>query len=494
MTGNYLQLLSYCISMPYAGEDNQIILEMITTMEDHVISDTNFIKNESYERFFQIAKPFTILRSKHNLHKAKSLVDSDLELLISTLSWIKKKSSSDLKSFIISSVILSCLSDHSLEFNEIISNVFINRDKSISDRILNVIEKFKLTMRVPDNAPLYEKDAIKKYLNAEKKNSYSKMANYLNMVERGCGVSCPFIFKYATLYVIKNDFQHFLIILDKKINLLEINMLLKSLSLAQLIQAVKMTKSKLVYFELTRLIFSDDRSMKLSDKEKSDLAESICIFLKENEECKSEFLNFFFKYPTRYSSLMEVTGQAVTKYGKNLLCDIVEIFPMNLLCKEFDLLLSGMLAGLNSSDHHDFLKIIFKKWLSFYNSKSLNPYGPSLSVTSIADGARHYFLYMSADEYFEFLCDRVDNLSSIEETWYSTKINFLTFIEKELSQFTVAAFAYPDKKLIPPEQKIQNKIKYLFTDFSYKYQFDLTRNQIQTLNQIRSFFPWVKNP
>lgn len=306
------------------------------------------------------------------------------------------------------------------------------------------------------------------------------------------GLPRPFILKYAILYVIKNDFKRFLIVLDKKTSLLEINILLNSLLLTQLVQIAKMTKSKLVYFELTRLIFSNDRSTKFSNREKSDLAESICIFLKESEEYKSEFLNFFFKYPPRYSSLMEVTGQAVTKYGKDLLCDIVKIFPMNLLCKDqFDLLLQGMLDGLDSSDHHDFLKIIFKEWLSFYNSTHLDPYEPSLNITSMSEGVCRHFLYINSDEYFKFLCERVDRLNSIEETWYSTKTEFLALVEKELSQFAVATFAYDNKKFIPPAQEIQNKIKYLFTDFSYKYQLDFTKNQKQMLNQIRPFFPWV---
>ncbi|MDE0119474.1 MAG: hypothetical protein OXM55_05650 [Bdellovibrionales bacterium] len=494
MNESYLQLLSYCMDMPYTGENNQVILEMITAIDNHIISDTNFLENKNYERLFQIATPFAILRSKYSLHKTKSPIDSDLKLLISTLSWIKKRSSSNLKSFIISSVILSCLSDHSLEFNEIVSDVFVNKDKSILDRILNIIEKFKLTMGVPDNAPLYEKDNVQRYLDAKKKGVYSSMANYLQKAEKGSGLPRPSILKYAILYVIKNDFKRFLIVLDKRNSLLEINILLNSLSLAQLVQIAKMTKSKLVYFELTRLIFSNDRSTKLSDKEKSDLAESICIFLKENEECKSEFLNFFFKYPPRYSSLMEVTGQAVTKYGKGLLCDIVKIFPMNLLCKDqLDLLLKGMLDGLDSSARHDFLRVIFKEWLSFYNSKSLNPNGLSLSITSMADGVCRYFSHISSEAYFKFLCERIDCLSSIEETWYSIKIDFLIIIEKELSQFAVAAFAYDNKKFIPPAKKIQNKIKYLFTDFSYKYQFDLTKNQKQMLNQIRPFFHWVNS-
>lgn len=495
MDNSYLQLLSRCMNMPYTSEDNQIILEMITTIDDHHISSISFIENESCERLFQIAKPFTVLKSKYSLHQANSPADSDLELLASTLSWIKTKASADLKSFIISSVILSRLSNQSLEFNEIVSNLFINGNKNLLSHMLNITEKFKFAMGVPDNAPLYEKAAVKNYLEAEKKNSYSKMVNYLNMVEKGRGVSCPFIIKYATLYIIKNDFQSFQIILDKKIGLIEINMLLKLLSFSQLVQLAKMTKSKLVYLELTRLIFSNDHSTTLSNKEKSDLAESICHFLKNNEECKSEFLSFFFKYPPSYSSLMEITGQAVAKYGKDLLYDIVKTFPMNLLYKnQFNLLLNDMLDGLGSSNHHNFLRIIFEEWLFFYSSKSIDPHEPSLNVTSMADGVCRYFAHMESNEYFKFLCEKIDNLNAVGKTWHSTKSDLLALIEKELSQFIIAASAYPDREFILPEQEIQNKIKGFFSDFSYKYQFALIGNRIQTLDQISSVFSWVDHP
>ena len=488
MSNSYLQLLSHCISEPYTGEDNQIVSEMMIAIGDHEISNISLIENKSYKKLFQIAEPFTILRSKYNSHQASPPVASDLKLLISTLTWVKRRTSSDLKSFIVSSVILSCLSDKSLEFNEIISNLFINGNKNLLDYMLNITEKFKFAINTP------EKDAVKKYLEAEQKNSYFRMVDFLNMVERGRGVSCPFIIKYAILYVIKNDFQSFQTILDKKIGLLEINVLLRLLPFLQLVQLAKMTTSKLVYFELTRLMFSNDRSTTLSNKEKSDLAESICNFLKNNEECKSEFLKFFFKYPSRYSSLMKVIGQVVTKYGKDLLSDIVKIFPMNLSYKDqFNLLLNDMLDGLNLSDHHDFLRIIFEEWLFFYNSKSLNPYGPSLEVTSMADGVCRYFAHMNSDEYFKFLCEKIDYLNTIEETWHSIKRDFLIHIEKELSQFAVATFAYPNRELVLPEQKIQNKIKCFFDEFSYKYQFALIENRIQTLNQISSFFSLDKS-
>ena len=495
MSNSYLQLLSYCISESYTGEDNQIVSEMMIAIGDHVVSNISLTENESYKNLFQIAEPFIILRSKYSSHQASPPSASDLELLISTLFWVKRKMSSDLKSFIVSSVILSCLSDKSLEFNEIISNLFINGNKNLLDYMLNITENFKFAIGIPDNAPLYEKDAIKKYLEAEQKNSYFRMVDFLNMVERGRGVSCSFIIEYATLYIIKNDFQSFQIILDKKTGLLEINMLLGLLPFSQLVQLAKMTKSKLVYFELTRLIFSNDRSSTLSNKGKSDLAESICNFLKNNEGCRSEFLRFFLKYPSRYSSLMEVIGQVVTKYEKDLLSAIVKIFPMNLSYKDqFNLLLNNMLDGLNLSDHHSFLKIIFEEWLFFYSSKSLNPYGHSLEITSMADGVSRYFIHMNSYEYFKFICEKIDHLNTIEETWHSTKKEFLIHIEKELSQFAVAAFAYPNRKFILPEQKIQNKIKYFFTEFSYKYQFALIENRIQTLNQISSFFSWVKHP
>ena len=139
MSNSYLQLLAHCISESYTGEDNQIVLKMIASVDDHNISDINFIKNKSYEGLFQIAKPFTVLKSKYNLHQENSPTDSDLELLVSTLSWIQRRASSDLKSFIISSVILSCLSDQSLEFNKIIGNLFINGSKNLLDYMLNII-------------------------------------------------------------------------------------------------------------------------------------------------------------------------------------------------------------------------------------------------------------------------------------------------------------------------------------------------------------------
>ena len=124
----------------------------------------------------------------------------------------------------------------------------------------------------------------------------------------------------------------------------------------------------------------------------------------------------------------------------------------------------------------------------------MNPYESSLEVTSMTDGVSHYFIHMNFDEYFKFLCEKIDHLSAIEETWHSTKSDFLMHIEKELSQFAVAASAYPNREFILPEQKIQNKIKCFFAEFSYKYQFALIGNRIQTLNQMCSFFPWINHP
>jgi len=425
-----------------------------------------------------------VIRAKLNFNSNDSEILQILKSTIGVLLKVFEKSSTKYLSIFLS---INCYLEIDLKdyFDYLKKNRKFKKNK-LSKNIYGLIKNFSFEINTRSNSPYNEKELFKEYNDGLKELNINKVYALVESIERGGRGFYDYpLFKSLIHFLFRIDFTIFIRFLNRAKQPKEAVFILQTFTVEEVlkISSSKSLKNKWILIELIRL---NSKNFKKDETPKSISSTLNCLRLiyKINSELHKQSIIYFHDS----GLLNKVFGVQHKDLDSDIINSIINSLPINQynhFVNQRKKLKEGQVEVLDKKDYEDIIKVIFHKWLTFFESLFSDKefYLNDILLTDYADFVGHYYSLITDKKLIQEVKETVNQIIWIDSEWHYDKSAYITKSYLYLSKLYILSCAYTYKSIKSEEI---DGLKLLF----YKKKDIIFNNNV---NNHKSVFSEIEN-
>ncbi len=325
-------------------------------------------------------------------------------------------------------------------YNELFSGNEIN--KGLKEFSLVVLRKFCFNIGVPTDLPSFNHEVkmVERYKIGNDYLDFRHIYEFVDSVEMGGRYLCnPFI-ELCSFIIANNYVDEYIKIINEKNDAFEIKLLIEKLSDSKKTEIGLGSGNYLVKFEVIReLVYFEKNEI-----DASLLLEisKIIIDFTDDFNVWVELIKYYLEYPSRSPLFFKSLGMALPLIGEEFILVLIKEIKIDIYSNE------DSIKPINNCFKYDNLNIdavknnlrqIYERWESYIKNYSDNL--SRIIITDVIDIVIFYIVdIMREDEYAAKYKKCAQLLNEIDNIWFDSKMNQISFLNKELSLLFALGF------------------------------------------------------
>ena len=331
-----------------------------------------------------------------------------------------------------------------LDENYILFNSIQSETEELKMASLQILKSFSYEIGVC-GIPQYnwEISVINKYRQGHLNLDFINIHNAIDALERGRKIPRNSFIILAAHIMAKNYIDEFVKFLDQKNDAIEIKILIESIAAQEKLKIAKKSKNFLMKFEIIReLIYLNEFYL---ENTMIDEISEVFIEFSQDIQIWRNFIMYYLSFPTRSPNFFLILGKIFNKIEEKSLLILFESVRLheNIMKGEVEIINS---CFIEENMENASIKILYERWKTFINDKKTLT---TLIETSYINVIINYIMNVMEDSEFEFEINKsFYKIKEIENFWFETKIDQMTFFYKNMSILYVLGFRAETRKKI----------------------------------------------